>query len=94
MPPIKKAPDSGDIFCNFDIKLFIMAKIIAFNATIKKIVSEVEKFDEIEQKSILASIRARQILKKPIKHIAAISKPLSMATIDSIKHKSRQNAGK
>ncbi len=71
-----------------------MATIIAFSTTVERIINEVEKFDEIEQESILASLRARHILKQPRKNIAYVAKPLSMATIDSIKHKSRQNAGK
>jgi hypothetical protein len=79
---------------NFDINTNSMATIIAFSTTVEKIINEVEKFDEIEQESILASLRARYILKHPGKNIASISKPLSMAAIDSIKHKSRQNAGK
>ena len=69
-----------------------MAPIIAFSTTVEKIIKEVKKLDEIEQESILASIRARHILKQTKKPIASISKPLSMARIDSIKHKSRQNA--
>ena len=71
-----------------------MATIIAFNTTLERIIKEVEKFDEIEQESILASLRARQILKQPRKNISSIAKPLSMSAIDSIKHKSRENAGK
>jgi hypothetical protein len=71
-----------------------MATIIAFSTTVERIINEVEKLDEIEQESILASLRARQILKQPRKNIASVAKPLSMTAIDSIKHKSRQNAGK
>jgi hypothetical protein len=61
---------------------------------VEKIIKEVVKLDEIEQESILASLRARHILKQAGKNIASIAKPLSMAQIDRIKHKSRQNAGK
>jgi hypothetical protein len=71
-----------------------MAIIIAFNITVKKIISEVEKFDKIEQESILAYLRARRIQKQPKRALVSAPKSLSMATIDTIKHKSRQNAVK
>jgi hypothetical protein len=42
-----------------------MATIVAFNTTIKRIVSEIEKFDKIEQESILAYLRAKRMQKQP-----------------------------
>ena len=66
-----------------------MYQIIAFNTTIKCIVNEVEKFDAIEQQSILAYLKAKRLQLKRPKPVSKPAKPLSMATIDSIKHKSR-----
>jgi hypothetical protein len=71
-----------------------MATIIAFKTTIENIVNEVEKFDGIEQESILAYLRARRIRKKNGPKLASAVKPLSMTAINTIKHKSRQSAGK
>ncbi len=71
-----------------------MAAIVAFNTTVKNIVSEVVKFDKTEQESILAYLRARRIQKKPARKLVTDPKPLTMATIDAIKHKSRKSAGK
>jgi len=50
------------------------------------------KFDKTEQESILAYLRARRIKKHPLKKIGIPLKPLSMAAIDAIKHKSRKSA--
>jgi hypothetical protein len=68
--------------------------IIAFNTTVKKIVTEVEKFDLVEQQAILAYLKAKQLQGKPAKKLAPGFKAPSLTTIDSIKHKSRKNAGK
>ena len=71
-----------------------MSTVVAFNATIKSIVNEVEKFDKTEQESILTYLRARRIKKLPQRNFVTNPKPITMATIDAIKHKSRLNAGK
>ncbi len=71
-----------------------MATIIGFNTTVKNIISEVQKLDDIEQQSILAYLRAKKMQKKPQKNLTAIPSRLSMKTIDAIKHKSRQDARK
>ena len=71
-----------------------MSSIVAFNTTVKNIVSEVVKFDKTEQESILAYLRARRMRKQPIQKTVKIQKPLNMAAIDAIKHKSRKSAGK
>lgn len=71
-----------------------MATVIAFKTTLESIVDEVEKFDKVEQESILAYLRAKRIQKKPRRKLASENKPLSMASIDAIKHKSRRGAGK
>jgi hypothetical protein len=71
-----------------------MSAIVAFNTTVKNIVNEIVKFDKTEQESILAYLRARRIQKRPARKLAADQKPLSMATIDAIKHKLRRSAGK
>jgi hypothetical protein len=83
-----------NILRNFGVKSDIMANIVAFNATVKSIVIEVEKFDKTEQESILAYLRAKRLQKQPRRNISVRQKPLSMASIDAIKHKSRQGAGK
>jgi len=71
-----------------------MSAIVAFNATMKNIVSEIEKLNRTEQQSVLAYLRAKGLQKLPVRNFALKSKPLSMATIDAIKHKSRKGAGK
>jgi hypothetical protein len=69
-----------------------MTTLVAFNTTLKNIVTEVEKFNQLEQESILAYLRARRLEKRTPKLIGFAQKPLSMATIDAIKHKSRKSA--
>ncbi|MCW3126751.1 MAG: hypothetical protein JWO03_2409 [Bacteroidetes bacterium] len=68
--------------------------IVAFNVTVKNIMSEVKRFDEIEQLSILAYLKARRIQARQQKPISAKAVSISLATIDAIKHKSRKHAGK
>ena len=64
------------------------------NTTIEKIVSELKELQTLEQKEILTQIRIMKLknklppfLAKPPKGL----KPLTMAQIDKIKHKSRKN---
>ena len=64
------------------------------NSTIEKIVSELKDLQTLEQKEILTQIRIMKMknklppfLSKPPKGL----KPLTMAQIDKIKHKSRKN---
>jgi hypothetical protein len=82
------------IFVNLVLKGKEMAIIIAFNSTVKNIVSEVEAFDRTEQESILAYLRARRMQKQPVRNFVIKQKPLSMASIDAIKHKTCKGAGK
>lgn len=67
---------------------------MASDTIIKNIVNEVEKFDQTEQESILAYLRAKRMQKQPRPRLAARQKPLSMAAIDAVKHKARKDAGK
>lgn len=63
------------------------------NTSIDKIVAGLKKLDAQDQQSILAQINATLLLKKGIPKLAnppKSLKPLSMAQIDSIKHKSRK----
>jgi hypothetical protein len=75
-----------------------MATVLTFNETLGSIVDELEKMSPIEQKQILAFIKAKRIKKEP--RISFINpekglKPLTMAQIDKIKHDSRKtHAGK
>jgi hypothetical protein len=59
---------------------------------IKGIIAGLKKLNSQEQQSILAQINATIMLKKGIPTIAKTTglKPLTMAQIDSIKHKSRK----
>ena len=70
-----------------------MATVI-LNSTVEKIISELEELPNLEQKEILTQIRILKMknrlpafLAKPPKGL----KPLTMAQIDKIKHKSRKN---
>lgn len=68
-----------------------MTLVIKYNDTIQDIVSEVEELDSLEQKAILAYIRAKKLLsakKKPINKSALPA--LTMKQIDTIKHKARK----
>jgi len=69
-----------------------MAIIFAENKILQNILTEVQKMDKVEQKSILAYIRAMRIVKSgknpvPVK---AVKKTLTMAQIDRIKHLARK----
>lgn len=71
-----------------------MANVLSLNETIQNIVSEVEGMDKVEQKSLLAYIRALRISKKgknPVPVGNPDLKPLTMEEIDHIKHKSRKS---
>jgi hypothetical protein len=71
-----------------------MATIIAFNTTVKNIITEVNQFDEIEQLSILAYLKAKRLQTRKSPLVVKKAVNISMATIDAIKHKSRKDAGK
>ncbi len=63
------------------------------NKNLEKIISGLKKLDVKYQQSILAQINATLLLKKGIPKFSNPSKsvkPLTMAQIDSIKHKSRK----
>lgn len=63
------------------------------NTSIDKIVAGLKKLDAQDQQSILAQINATLLLKKGIPKLANPPKglkTLTMAQIDSIKHKSRK----
>ena len=65
----------------------------SLNKNIEKIIAGLKKLDMQEQQSILAQINATVILKKGVPKFATLPKdlkPLTMAQIDSIKHKSRK----
>jgi hypothetical protein len=67
-----------------------MAFLFTFNGTLQEIVSEAEGLDAIEQKMILAYIRALRIVKSGAKPLAkSRKKPLTMEQIDQIKHEVR-----
>lgn len=69
-----------------------MPTSITLNKNIEKIVIGLKKLDAQDQQSILAQINATLMLKKGIPKFANPSKglkPLTMAQIDCIKHKSR-----
>jgi len=73
-----------------------MAVTLNYNQTIEKIVAEVKRLTTLEQKEILAYIKAKQYKKGP--RISFINpekgvKPLTMSQIDKIKHESRKHAG-
>ena len=82
--------DFKHLFVFLKINAINMATIVAFNTTVQRIISEVEKMDHLEQESILAYLRARKVQGRPAKNLASIAKPLGMSTINSIKHKSRK----
>ncbi len=69
-----------------------MQTSIKVDENLKAIVTGLKKLNNQEQRSILAQINATLMLKKGIPKIANIDglKPLTMAQIDSIKHKSRK----
>lgn len=61
--------------------------------TIEDIISEVRKLDALEQKAILAYIKARRLHAKKNISLARYGKgikPLTMAEINKIKHLSRK----
>ena len=63
------------------------------NKNIEKIVAGLKKLDTQDQQSILAQINATLMLKKSVPNFANPPKglkPLTMAQIDSIKHKVRK----
>lgn len=67
-----------------------MSFLITLNDTLQEIVAEVEGMDKLEQKIVLAQLRAKRIaktFKDPVR--AKNVKPLTMAQIDEIKHKAR-----
>lgn len=73
-----------------------MSIVLNYNRTIEQIVTEVKKLTTLEQKEILAYIKANQFKKGP--RISFINpekgvKPLTMSQIDKIKHESRKHAG-
>jgi response regulator of citrate/malate metabolism len=70
-----------------------MAIVLTFNDTIQSVVDELAKLDNIEQKEILAQLRAKRLLRekrKPLANPPKGLKPLTMAQIDKIKHESRK----
>jgi hypothetical protein len=70
-----------------------MPTTATLNKDIEKIVAGLKKLDTQDQQSILAQINATLMLKKGIPKFANPPKglkPLTMAQIDSIKHKSRK----
>lgn len=63
------------------------------NKDIEKIIAGLKKLDTQEQQSILAQINATVMLKNGVPKFATLPKglkPLTMAQIDSIKHKARK----
>lgn len=65
--------------------------VLILNNTLQSILLEVESLDSIEQKAILAYIKAKKLLfskKKPLN--PSHRKALSLKEIDAIKHKSSQ----
>ena len=65
---------------------------LTLSRTIEEIVTEVEKFDALEQRMILSQIKAQrlQVEKKlPIAKYNSNTKFLSVSDIDAIKHQSR-----
>jgi hypothetical protein len=74
-----------------------MAIIVTYSETIEKIIKGLEALTEQEQGAILAQINATIMLKKGLPKISKTPKglkPLSMAQIDSIKHKVRKQYAK
>jgi hypothetical protein len=73
-------------------KRFQMQATINSEENLKGIIAGLKKLNKEEQQSILAQINATIMLKKGIPNIAKTNgiKPLTMAQIDSIKHKSRK----
>ncbi len=74
-----------------------MAIIITYSGTIEKIINGLEGLTEQEQGAILAQINATLMLKKGLPKISNTPKglkPLTMAQIDSIKHKVRKQYAK
>jgi hypothetical protein len=74
-----------------------MAIIVTYSETIEKIINGLEALTEHEQGAILAQINATIMLKKGLPKISKTPKglkPLSMAQIDSIKHKVRKEYAK
>jgi len=69
-----------------------MAITLTVNDTVSDIVVLVQELNEEEQLGLLASLRAKRMLRKGIKKV--IDKPLnvSMETIDKWKHDSRKYA--
>jgi hypothetical protein len=69
-----------------------MQTSINVDDNLKGIISGLKKLNSQEQQSILVQINATIMLKKGIPTIAKTKglKPLTMAQIDSIKHKSRK----
>ncbi len=69
-----------------------MQTSITIDENLKAIVAGLKKLNNQEQQSIFAQINATLMLKKGIPKIANTDgvKPLTMAQIDSIKHKSRK----
>lgn len=69
-----------------------MQTSINVDDNLKGILAGLKKLNSQEQQSILAQINATIMLKKGIPTIAKTTglKPLTMAQIDSIKHKSRK----
>lgn len=70
-----------------------MPTTTTLNKNIEKIVAGLKKLDTQDQQSILAQINATLLLKKGVPKFANPPKglkPLTMAQIDSIKHKSRK----
>jgi hypothetical protein len=72
-----------------------MPAVSPVNNIISNIVIELKKLDAIEQKELLAQLRAKRLLRRKVKPLASSSKPvkpLTMAEIDKIKHLSRKSA--
>lgn len=75
-----------------------MPAVTTFNNTIQNILEELEKLPTLEQKEVLAQLRAARIAREPRKSFVKPEKgikPLTLAQIDKLKHEVRKKyAGK
>ncbi|MBX2967103.1 MAG: hypothetical protein KF845_13235 [Cyclobacteriaceae bacterium] len=67
-----------------------MAIVFGANPTIEKIIEVIENLSELEQKKLLAQLRAEQLVQKGVPEITQNPAEVPMKVIDQWKHDSRK----